>query len=184
MATRQASTRVRVGAAVAAGLLLIGIVASLFGGGAGQTTATTLTPPTAPPTTISDEDYERIASGIGTLVDQAGTQRCPLISAFTAFGELPDPSNPEQVRLAIGLTVGLLNATAASAGPDEAANAQIITDTAAALQAEAEEAGYSPAWIRSQEGNQTLAAPEFVAAFEAYQQRTEELCVPEADAPG
>jgi hypothetical protein len=187
VATRQASLRVRIGAAVAAGLLLIGIVASLFGGGSNQSATTSTTPPTAPPVTITDAEYQRIAGGISTLIEQAGTQRCPLITAFTGFGELPDPSNAEQVRVAMSITVALLNATAASTDPDEATNAEVINSTAAALEAEAEAAGYAPEWIRSPEGNQTLAAPEFVAAFEAYQTRTEQLCLsaaPEDPTPG
>ena len=93
---------------------------------------------------------------------------------------MPDPSNADQVRAAIEVTTQLLRATAASTAADEASVATTIDETAAALEAEAEAAGYSPAWIRSPEGNQTLAAPEFTAAYEAYQQRTEELCLPDA----
>lgn len=180
MAARRPSTAARVGAGIAALLLVVGllggILASFAGNGADTTTSSTPTT-AATTTTLADADYERIVGGISDLITAADNQRCPLVSAFTAFGQLPDPANEAQVRMAIGVTLELLVASAASALADQPEQAATISATADALMAEAEAAGYAPDWLNTPPGNQALAGEDFVAAFEEYQVLTEELCL-------
>lgn len=197
MATRATSLKVRLAAGITAVLMLAGLVLAVLPSGDSQsadTTTTTIPPPTSappattapgPPTTLGDQDYLRFVSGIGDLVDAADGQRCPLISAYDGFGELPTPGNPAQVRAAVEVTSRLLRATAASMSEDEVQAAAAIASSASALEAEAEAKQYAPEWINTPPGSAALADAGFSTAIEAYQRRTEQLCLPDTgDGPG
>jgi hypothetical protein len=186
VATRGSSLVVKVGAGLAAFGLLAGLLVGVFvgvGGGTNDTTTTSAAPPSTSTTTteapLSDEDYLRFTAGISDLITAADAQRCPLVSAYTGFGELPDPANQAQVRFAVGLTLELLQASAFSAAADQPDVAATIASTADELQAEAEAAGYEPEWLNTPPGNLALADAGFQAAFAEYQQLTEELCLSE-----
>ena len=193
MARREHTLRVRIAAGVTAVLMLAGVgLALLPQGDGGDATSSTSTAPTtartegprapdgATSTTVADADFERLASGISDLIDAADARRCPLISAYNGFGELPPPANPDQVRRAVEVTAQLLRATAAAMSDDEARDAATISAAVDALEAEAEAEQYAPEWLNTPPGNQALADPGFAAAVESYQQRTEELCLPDA----
>jgi hypothetical protein len=195
VARREHSLRVRIAAGVTAVLMLAGVGLALLprDDGGNDTSSTSTAPTTAvtegPPapegttsTTVADADFERLASGISDLIAAADAQRCPLISAYNGFGELPAPANPGQVRRAVEVTTQLLRATAAAMAEDEAQDAATISATAEALEAEAEAEQYDPDWLNTPPGTRALADPGFAAAVEAYQQRTEELCLPDAGA--
>lgn len=180
MATRPPSLGVRIGAGIAAVLLLAGLLLVFVSPDQQATTTTTQTsaPSTSegPPPTVSGEDFERIAAGLSEVIDAAEAQRCPLIGAFDAFRELPAPADVEQVRTAVAVTAAMLRAVATSAAGDQPEVARTIDDAATALEAEAEAQAYAPEWLNTPPGNVALADPEFTAAFETYQQRTLELC--------
>lgn len=191
MAAAGPSLKVRIGAGVAAFLLVAGVLLSFLPSGNSTSSTTTSdanSSTSAPSTTVSPEDYERIASGISDVIDAAGTDRCQLISAFTAFSQLPQPSTEDQVRSGIELTSRLLIAAADSAGADETTDGTTVADslraTVTALQAEAETEGYSPEWLNTPPGATPLTSESFAATLSAYQQRTAELCNTGATAPG
>lgn len=187
MARRPPSLAVRIIAGVSAFLLLIGLVLALVVPSTGTDSATTTTQPapvtTAAPVTVPDDDFERIAADIGSLTVQAGTDRCALIDAFSAFNQLPAPANEAQIRAAIPLTAQLLRAIAASATPEEAEQATAIAAGADALVAEAEAEGYDPEWLNTPPGNQALAGEAFVTAIATYQSRTEAECADTTGTP-
>ena len=162
--------------------LLVGIVAGLGGGTVDNSAATsvpTTSPTTTTPVTLPDEDFLRISAGISDLIAAAGGQRCPLVSAFSGFRELPTPSNPTQVEAAVGVTLEILRASAASALEDQPGQATTIAATADELEAEAAAQGYEPDWLNTAPGNVALSNEEFQTAFEQYQQLTDELCFPD-----
>lgn len=194
MATAGPSLKVRIGAGIAAFALLAGVllsfVASGSGGDADSSTSTTGSSSTtaSPSTTVSPEDWDRIAAGIADVIDQAGGERCQLITAFTAFQQLPQPTTDAQVRTGIALTAQLLTAAADSAAADEVTEdgtpvGESLRTTVAALKAEAEAQAYSPDWLNTPPGATPLTSDSFAATLSAYQTRTAELCDTGATSP-
>jgi len=161
---------------IATALLVAGLslTAAACGGKDESATTTTAKPGTTTPqtlattTTLDNAGYEAFAKKMKGQISAAGNDQCKLEPLFMELssGDGTAPANPEQVKLAVGLTVQLFNAVAASAGPSRAKEAADIKSGSAEVAAAAEKNGYSLEWIRSPESS-TSFGPTFVQSLGA-----------------
>ena len=125
-------------------------------------------------TLMDDESFDAAIDGFTRDVEAAGDDFCAVVDAATL--ELDTAAaNPRQVERTIGLQVKVMESLAGTEPKDEA-NAAILLRTRQALLDAAEEAGYSPDFLRSPEYSEILGAQEFQSALISYFQRAQREC--------
>ncbi len=119
-------------------------------------------------TTLDDSDYAKFAAQLDAKLTAAGTDQCKLEPLFMELsaGTGTAPATPQQVEQAVGLTVDLFNALAASAGPARAKEAQDVRNGAEQITAAAKQNNYSVEWIRSPDASNTFSQ-DFVTSLAA-----------------
>lgn len=161
---------------VATALLVVGLTLSAAACGGKDDAASTTTaksgstvPDTvATTTTLDDSDYAKFAKEMDAKLKAAGTDQCKLEPLFMELsaGTGTAPATPQQVKQAVGLTVDLFDALAASAGPARAKESQDVRTGAEQITAAAEKNNYSVEWIRSPDASNTFSQ-DFVTSLAA-----------------
>lgn len=156
--------------------LVLGLVLTVAACGSSDDAAPTTTaksgstvPDTvATTTTLDDSEYDKFAQQMDAKIAAAGNDQCKLEPLFMELsaGTGTAPATPEQVEQAVGLTVDLFNALAASAGPARAKEAQDVRAGAEKITAAAKENNYSVEWIRSPDASNTFGQ-DFVMSLAA-----------------
>lgn len=143
---------------------------------ASPTSSTTTAAESTTTTTISDQEFDELAEGFLGEVEAAGDDLCALVEAATVQFETA-AANPHQMEQTINMQTAVLEALASTEPVDEE-NAERLQVAAARLTDAAEQAGYAPDFLASEEATDVLMGTELQQALTAYSQRAQEECTP------
>lgn len=126
------------------------------------------------PSTVDDADFDSQARTAELMIHNAGADPCAVIKAFSPTSSLPTPVNPKQAERGVRVVAGLFQAAAATAPPEAAAEAQVLSSAATALLAEGAEKNWDPAWVVAIP--KTISDPTVTQAFATYQSTVAGTC--------
>lgn len=163
----------------------LALVAGACGGDdkADETTTTEKsTETTESTTTLADDDYSAKIADYTASVDAAGTDLCALSAALGT--QPPAPANPAQSKELIELYAKLLRTLAATM-PEDPTTVTTLNDTADALLAEAEAAGYPADFLSNPDtAPKSLTSEAFNAANTATAAKAQTQCASTTTAAG
>lgn len=146
------------------------------------TTTEKSTETTETTTTLADDDYTAKIADYTESVDAAGTDLCALSAALGT--QPPAPANPAQSKQLIELYAKLLRTLAATM-PEDPTTVKTLNDTADALLAEAEAAGYPADFLSNPDtAPKSLTSEAFNAANTATAAKAQTQCASTTTAAG
>jgi len=130
---------------------------------------------------VSDEEFEAAITEFTDAVEAADGDACLVFAAVGSQTDFPDPANPAQVEVALRVYDVMFGAITASAPPEFATQAQVITDAGEQLQADGAANDYEPEWFLEAVGT-AFSEGEVAAALDTYFEQTQAACVPDGAA--
>lgn len=126
---------------------------------------------------VSDEEFEAAITEFTDAIEAADGDACLVFAAVGSQTDFPDPANPAQVEVALRVYSVMFPAIAASAPPEFAAQAEVITAAGEQLEADGAANDYEPEWFLDAVGT-AFTDGEVATALDTYFEQTQAACAP------
>lgn len=129
--------------------------------------------------TEEPQEFGEAMTDLSERLRNAGGDRCELLQIYMGMGTTTSPETPEEVQKAVTFTTDWLIAMAESLPPEQAADAEVLRNTAEQFQEEARSLDYDPEKMAETSPN-SFQSQEFQNAMTTVVRGLATECDPEA----